>query len=89
MVSIKDLLRSNLVVGGAELIWKRTKTKQTFIAVLNSNGTITTSDGAIHKTPSGAAKHLNGNKPVDGWNTWKIKSSGISLSELREKLSSL
>lgn len=52
------------------------------------NGTITTSDGAIHKTPSGAAKHLNGNKPVDGWHTWKIKSSGVRLSELRENFSS-
>lgn len=88
MVTIKDLLKSNLVVGGAELVWKRTKTKQTFTAVLNSNGTITTSDGAIHKTPSGAAKHLNGNKPVDGWHTWKIKSSGVRLSELRENFSS-
>lgn len=86
MVSIKDLLKSNLVVGGAELIWKRTKSRQTFTAVLNANGTITTSDGAVHKTPSGAAKHLNGNKPVDGWNTWKIKSNGVKLSELRAKL---
>ena len=88
MANIKDLLRANLVVGGTELFWKRTKAKQTFTAVLNSNGTITTSDGAIHKTPSGAAKHLNDNKPVDGWNTWRVKSSGKRLSELRENLSS-
>jgi hypothetical protein len=86
MSTIKDLLKSNLVSGGAELFWKRTRAKQTFNAVLNSNGTITTSDGAVHRTPSGAAKHLNGGKPVDGWNSWRIKGTGERLSELRAKL---
>lgn len=88
MASLKDLLNSNLVTGGSELFWKRTKAKVTFTAILNCNGTITTGDGVTHKTPSGAAKHLNGNKPVDGWNTWKVKSTGQKLSELREKLNS-
>jgi hypothetical protein len=53
---------------------------------LNADGTITTTDGKKHKTPSGAAKHLNGNKPVDGWLAWKVKSSGLSLSTLRENI---
>lgn len=88
MASLKDLLNSKLISGGTELFWKRTKAKETFTAILNSNGTITTEDGATHKTPSGAAKHLNGNKPVDGWNTWKVKGTGQKLSELRERLNS-
>jgi hypothetical protein len=86
MASIYDLLKANLVSAGTELIWKRKQAKQTHTALINSNGTISTSDGVIHKSPSGAAKHLNGNKPVDGWNTWKIKSTGRALSELRKNL---
>jgi hypothetical protein len=86
MTTIKDLLKANLITGGTELIWKRSKAKQTYTAVINTNGTILTSDGAIHKTPSGAAKHLNGDKPVDGWNTWRVKSTGKTLSELRKNL---
>jgi hypothetical protein len=86
MATIKDLLKANLITGGAELIWKRSKAKQTHTALINANGTILTSDGAIHKTPSGAAKHLNGDKPVDGWNTWRVKSTGKTLSELRKNL---
>jgi hypothetical protein len=31
-----------------------------------------------------AAKHLNGNKPVDGWLVWKIKNTGQSLASLRQ-----
>ena len=86
MTTIKDLLKANLITGGTELIWKRSKAKQTYTAVINTNGTILTSDGVIHKTPSGAAKHLNGDKPVDGWNTWRVKSTGKTLSELRKNL---
>ena len=86
MANLKDLLRANLIIGGTEVFWKRTKVKHTFIATINSNGTITTDDGVTHKTPSGAAKHLNGNKPVDGWTKWKVRSTGERLSELRKKL---
>ena len=86
MASIRDLLKANLVTSGTQLIWKRSKTKQTHTASINANATITTSDGVIHKTPSGAAKHLNGNKPVDGWIAWKIKDTGQSLLELRNNL---
>ena len=50
------------------------------------DGTIETSDGKKHKTPSGAAKHLNNDKPVDGWIAWRVKNSGIQLVALREKL---
>jgi hypothetical protein len=89
MATIKDLIKANLVTGGTELIWKRTKAKQTYTALINSNGTISISDGTIHKTPSGAAKHLNSNKPVDGWNAWKVKSTGQTLSELRKNLVTL
>lgn len=86
MATIKDLIKANLVSNGTELVWKRRQAKLIHTALINANGTIITSDGAIHKTPSGAAKHLNENKPVDGWNVWKIKDTGRSLSELRDNL---
>lgn len=86
MANIKDLISAGLITAGTELIWKRRQAQQTHLARINPQGTIVTSDGKVHRTPSGAAKHLNGNKPVDGWNTWKVKSTGESLSELRSKL---
>jgi hypothetical protein len=86
MANIKDLLKAGLVQDGTELIWNRRVAKQKHTATINSKGTITTADGLVHKTPSGAAKHLNSNKPIDGWNAWKLKEGGNSLSELRSKL---
>ena len=40
------------------------------------------------KDMTGAAKHLNNDKPVDGWIAWRLKNSGEQLSTLRAKLSS-
>jgi hypothetical protein len=86
MSKVMDLLKKGDLSAGTELIWNRRVAKQIHIAVINQDGSISTSDGVRHKTPSGAAKHLNGNKPVDGWLAWKVKSSGLSLSTLRENI---
>ncbi len=83
MLKVVDLIRSGLLSVGEELIWTRRVARESHVAVVNEDGSITTSDGVKHKTPSGAAKHLNGNKPVDGWLAWKIKKSGTSLGSLR------
>ncbi len=82
-MKMSDLLHSGLINPGENLIWDRRVEKVKHLAVVNSDGTITTADGKIHKTPSGAAKHLNGNKPVDGWLAWKIQKSGKSIGSLR------
>ena len=84
MSKILDLVKKGSLTAGQELIWNRRVAKQLHIATINQDGSITTADGVKHKTPSGAAKHLNGNKPVDGWLAWKIKSTGVSLASLRE-----
>ena len=84
MSKIVDLLKLGSLTAGQELIWNRRVAKQFHIATVNQDGSITTSDGMKHKTPSGAAKHLNGNKPVDGWLAWKLKSTGNSLASLRD-----
>lgn len=86
MATVKDLLKAGLVNNGTELFWTRKKFNENHTAIINEKGFIVTGDGKIHKTPSGAAKHLNGNKPIDGWNAWKVKASKESLSNLRDKL---
>ena len=86
MSKLVDLVKSGSLVAGEELIWNRRVAKETHLATVNQDGPITTADGIKHKTPSGAAKHLNGNKPVDGWLAWKVKNSLVSLAELRAKL---
>jgi hypothetical protein len=84
MSKIIDLVKKGSLNAGQELIWNRRVAKQIHLATVNQDGSITTADGVKHRTPSGAAKHLNGNKPVDGWLAWKIKSTGASLASLRE-----
>ena len=86
MSKVIVLLQKGLLTSGQEIIWNRRVAKQVHVATVNQDGSITTADGVKHKTPSGAAKHLNGNKPVDGWLAWKVKSSLVSLAELRAKL---
>jgi hypothetical protein len=83
MTSIRELIQSGALHEGQELVWNRRVAKETHIATVNGDGSITTSDGVKHKSPSGAAKHLNGNKPVDGWIAWKLKNTGATLSSLR------
>ncbi len=83
MLKVVDLIQNGSLSAGQELIWNRRVAKETHLATVNQDGSITTTDGIKHKTPSGAAKHLNGNKPVDGWLAWKIKSTGNSLASLR------
>jgi hypothetical protein len=84
-MKIVDLLRRGLISPETKIVWKRRIQQQEFVAVIGSDGSITTSDGKKHKTPSGAAKHLNGNKPVDGWLAWKLQSTGESLADIRIK----
>jgi hypothetical protein len=86
MASVKDLIKAGLLKENDVLVWKRRVQGQVHEIVITSDGTLHTSDGISHKTPSGAAKHLNGNKPVDGWLAWKQKSSGHTLAELRSQI---
>ena len=86
-MNIRDLLKVGLLQPGEELVWSRRVMKTVHTAVVNKDGLLTTTDGVSHKTPSGAAKHLNSNKPVDGWIAWKSKTNGDSLAQLRAKIS--
>lgn len=83
MTELKSLISKGLLSSGQILIWKRRVLNSSFTAVVQPDGSLKTEDGKSHKSPSGAAKHLNGGKPVDGWLAWKVKDSGKSLGELR------
>ncbi len=84
MSKVFELVQKGSLRAGQEIIWNRRVAKQIHLATVNQDGSITTADGVKHKTPSGAAKHLNGNKPVDGWLAWKVRSSGVTLASLRD-----
>lgn len=86
MANTRDLMKAGLLKADDVLIWKRRVQGSVHEVTVMADGQLHTSDGNKHKTPSGAAKHLNGNKPVDAWLAWKLKSSGVSLAELRAKL---
>ena len=85
VISLKTLIDSNLIPSGCVIVWKRRMVGGSYRATINPDGTIQTSDGVIHKSPSGAARHLNYGKPIDGWNVWRILESNEALSELRKR----
>lgn len=79
-----ELISQGLLKDGDVVVWKR----RTGLveATVKAPGFLLTSDSVKHKTPSGAAKHLNGNKPVDGWLAWRLKATGKPISTLRDAL---
>jgi len=81
-MSLKELLKLGKLREGEDLVWNRRSLKVQHRARVLADGVIQTADGAVHKTPSGAARHLNNNKPVDGWIAWKL-SNGEPLGSLR------
>ena len=83
-MTISDLILKGLIKVGDTLVWNRRSLGEIHTAIVQADGTLVTEDGAVHKTPSGAAKHF-GKKPVDGWNTWKIGQSKTSIGSLRAK----
>jgi hypothetical protein len=85
MASIKDLISHGLLNVGETLVWKRRSLAEIHTAIVQANGTLVTEDGAIHMTPSGAARHFS-NKPIDGWNVWKIGQTKTSIGSLRSKI---
>lgn len=79
-MKIKDLINSGKLQVGAKLTMK--KHGKIITALVTSEGLIKTSDGQLHKSPSGAARSFNGGKPIDGWLAWKLED-GSKLGSLR------
>jgi hypothetical protein len=51
---------------------------------VQANGTLKTPSGTIYRTPSNAAKELNGGIAINGWRVWKLQRNSKSLLEIRE-----
>ncbi len=83
MKTIQTLIHDGRLNVGDVLVWARRSKGVTFQAVVLEDGSIQTEDNMIHRSPSGAARHCNSNKPVDGWLAWKLKRTGQSLTNLR------
>lgn len=86
MAKLADLIAEGLLKAGDTLFWEQKQRKAFHRAEVTAQGLLKTQDGALHKTPSGAAKHLNGQKPIDGWHAWKTEKNKEKLSELRSRL---
>ena len=85
-MNLNDLIELKFLNAGDEIIWNRRPRGTLHIAYIVAGGKVRTADGILHKTPSGAAKHLNNNRPVNGWVVWKLKSSGKSLDSFRKNI---
>ena len=79
-MNIKDLIDCGKLQVGANLTMK--KHGKIITAFVTSEGFVKTSDGQLHKSPSGAARSFNGGKPIDGWLAWKLVD-GSKLGSLR------
>lgn len=85
-MTLKDLIESGKLKVGQKLVWNRRN--GFFECYVTEDGKLKFPDGTEFKTPSGAAKYVNGGKNIDGWIVWKIAQSekdksDINLSELR------
>jgi hypothetical protein len=87
MAKLADLMKVGLLQAGETLIWEQKHLGKIHRAEVTPQGFIKTQDGAIHKTPSGAAKHLNNQKPIDGWLAWKTEKKNEKLGQLRSQIS--
>ena len=83
-VTFEELVSMGILNEGTVLIWRRKREGSIHRAIVFRRG-IQTADGVVHKSPSGAAKHLNGDKPIDGWKCWRVEKTNKSIDELRSR----
>ena len=78
-----DLILSGKIKPETKII-RKTKTDN-FIGWILHDGTIKLEDNSIHRTLSGAAKHTNNGRNIDGWLVWRIyEQQDICLNDLRK-----
>jgi hypothetical protein len=84
-VAIGDLVNSGLVPVGTKLTASRNGTD--YIAVVESDGTIRTPNGAVFPTPSEAAMDVLNSRSQNGWIFWKAEVAGewILLDVFRKR----
>jgi hypothetical protein len=80
--TLKSCLERGALKSGDDLVLRR-RDGRVRTAKVNPDGTITTDDGKVHRSPSGAAKHCVG-RSIDGWTAWRL-SDGRTLDSFRQK----
>lgn len=66
---------------GQLLTWERPRCGERHHTLVMPDGCLLLFDGSMHRTPSGAARHLVG-RPEDGWVAWRTED-GRLLDALR------
>jgi hypothetical protein len=84
MASLRDLIKSGAINVGDVLVWEKKQSKTVHTVTVQANGTLKTAFGATYRTPSNAAKELNGGIAINGWRVWKLQRTSKSLLEIRE-----
>jgi hypothetical protein len=84
MASLRDLLKSGAISVGDVLVWEKKQSKTVHTVTVQADGTLKASSGAIYRTPSNAAKQLNGGIAINGWRVWRLQRNSKSLLEIRE-----
>ena len=83
--TLKELIRLGHLRGDEELTLNRRSAPQ-HGARLTVDGMVVTDDGKIHRSLSGAARHVLG-RSVDGWKAWRL-SDGRYIDILRHSSNS-
>jgi hypothetical protein len=84
-IRLSELLQAGLLSPNADIVWRR-YSGVTHKAKLTADGKIKIASGDICATPTAAARMLNGDRPVNGWLTWRVGDrKGPTLSQVREK----
>jgi hypothetical protein len=85
-ITLYELIKAGLLSADTEIVWRR-YSGVTHKAKLLADGHIKIASGDICPTPTAAARKLNGDKPVNGWVTWRVgDKNGPTLSKVREQI---
>ena len=84
MATLRDLLKSGALENGDVLVWVKKQTGTKSVVTVQANGTLLDEKGTTYRTPSSAAKALNGGIAINGWRVWKLQKNSKSLLEVRE-----
>jgi hypothetical protein len=83
-IDLKKLAKHGLIKSGDVFVWHRKFGDDLYKVTLTKNFYLQSGE-YIFKTPTSAARHFNGNKPVNGWLVWKLVDHKVSLENLRSK----
>lgn len=85
-ITLSELLQAGILSPNTDIVWRR-YSGVTHKAKVTADGQIEIASGEKCRTPTAAARMLNGDRPVNGWMTWRVgDKKGPTLSKVREQL---